>query len=1095
MASYVGRENLFLFIILVFGVFTFVQSTINGSELPIHDAPVVNVHDFNQSSRFENSISVQKVAEQRFRPDAVPAAQGNDIQQKSGGQPQVLILDSTECRQDVQRLCSPKLQKDNFAILDCLQDAEEESVNEVCLYFLYQYKRNLTLDMRFDSAAKQVCSQELEMHPHSQGATLECLAKHLATLSSQCKRQLLRVAELQSDDYHMDRPLYYACREDRERFCEKIPAGAGKVFECLFKHKFEQEMSKNCREKLVQRQQMIAEDVKIDKTFFIACKPDIDKYNCFFNHNDVDVRRSTVLLCLQNAMKKDLAVTPECIAEMSEMRRSLMSDYQISPEIAIRCNIEINERCLGIQSEGQTLHCLMGLANMRNNFEYSISVECKAALEDLIREADPVSNFRIDRVLAEACEPVVNTICRDIPSSDGGRVMNCLMENLDNTKFMTEDCEEKLMEIQYFVVRDFRLDPRLYKYCHKEAKELCHASDDWYNAKTYSADNSPMVLPCLYRHMKDKDQQVTRACKHEIRRTLRQRAKSVDLEPEIEDKCIFYLARYCSNATSSRIEKGAEIACLQDMFEKLDDDCRKAIGNFTEDEDEDIELDNILMRSCTPMLKRFCQSEMGRDTDASDVMSCLIEHKHDEEMDPKCAAGIEHHQLITLKDYRFSHKFKEACKESVIKHCNKMTEKSQVVSCLSEIVRNDILLENKHRISHECRKQLKVEVLRRGENIDLDPELKSACRNDVSKYCRTKHPGDAQIIECLKENEDELSKECFRVVFKREKDEAFLGDYTLFTVCKPMIKKYCQVTDRMDDIFDCLKKQKNLPEFDGKCGMFVSRRQIQENKDYRLNPSLQNSCKMDIENFCKTVIEKNKDDQLMEGEVIQCLKQRFVKKMLSKKCTDEIYEIIKEAAKDYRQDPVLAKACKMEIQMYCREELEKLETDGDDGGQIEECLKERLFDKKINQSSRCFQEVLRLSVEVKIDVNVDPILHSTCQNDINRYCGDVPAKEGRQMTCLLSIQEDHPATLNTKCLKLLQQRKALWELSAKISPPESFEEKYNQVMESPARHMQFYLMGIFMIGVVLILSVGTTCGRVLIGIKVPSHVKVPFSNI
>ncbi|KAL3859182.1 hypothetical protein ACJMK2_009412 [Sinanodonta woodiana] len=994
------------------------------------------------------------------------------------------------CSQELEMFPDCKSEPDGQGMkIPCLvEHLDEPKISPNCRQYLTRMAAIVFSDYRLIYKFADVCKDDIsktdcgrvkdsEKHPHSQGATLECLAKHLATLSPQCKRQLLRVAELQSDDYHMDRPLYYACREDRERFCEKIPAGAGKVFECLFKHKFEREMSKNCREKLVQRQQMIAEDVKIDKTFLIACKPDIDKYNCFFNHNDVDVRRSTALLCLENAMKKDLAVTPECMAEMGEMRRSLMSDYQISPEIVIRCNKEINEKCRGLQSEGRTLHCLMDMANVRKNpdIDHRISVECKAALEDLIREADPVSNFKIDRVLAEACEPVVNTICRDIPSSDGGRVMNCLMENLDNTKFMTEDCEEKLMEIQYFVVRDFRLDPSLYKYCHKEAKELCHASDDWYNAKTYSADNSPMVLPCLYRHMKDKDQQVTRACKHEIRRTLRQRAKSVDLEPEIEDKCMFYLARYCSNATSSHIEKGAEIACLQDMFEKLDDDCRKAIGNFTEDEDEDIELDNILMRSCTPMLKRFCQSEMGRDTDASDVMSCLIEHKHDEEMDPKCAAGIEHHQLITLKDYRFSHKFKEACKESVIKHCNKMTEKAQVVSCLSEIVRNDILLENKHRIPHECRKQLKVEVLRRGENIDLDPELKSACRNDVSKYCRDKHPGDAQIIECLKENEDKLSKDCFRVVFKREKDEATLGDYTLFTVCKQMIKKYCQVTDRMDDILDCLKKQKNLPEFDGKCRMFVSRRQIQENKDYRLNPSLQNSCRMDIEKFCKTVIEKNKDDQLMEGEVIQCLKQRFVKKMLSKKCTDEIYEIIKEAAKDYRQDPVLAKACKTEIQMYCREELEKLETDGDDGGQIEECLKERLFDKKINQSSRCFQEVLRLSVEVKIDVNIDPILHSTCQNDINRYCGDVPSGEGRQMTCLLSIQEDRPAKLNTKCLKLLQQRKALWELSARVAPPESFEEIYNQVIDSPARH---YLLGILMTVVVFILCVGITCGRV-----------------
>ena len=33
--------------------------------------------------------------------------------------------------------------------------------------------------------------------------------------------------------------------------------------------------------------------------------------------------------------------------------------------------------------------------------------------------------------------------------------MDCLLDKLDDER-MTDDCEEKLLEIQYFVVRDFR---------------------------------------------------------------------------------------------------------------------------------------------------------------------------------------------------------------------------------------------------------------------------------------------------------------------------------------------------------------------------------------------------------------------------------------------------------------------------------------------------------------------------------------------------------------------------------------------------------------------------------------------------------------
>ena len=41
-------------------------------------------------------------------------------------------------------------------------------------------------------------------------------------VSELCKKAILRVAELSSDDFHLDRHLYFACRDDRERFCENV---------------------------------------------------------------------------------------------------------------------------------------------------------------------------------------------------------------------------------------------------------------------------------------------------------------------------------------------------------------------------------------------------------------------------------------------------------------------------------------------------------------------------------------------------------------------------------------------------------------------------------------------------------------------------------------------------------------------------------------------------------------------------------------------------------------------------------------------------------------------------------------------------------
>ena len=62
-------------------------------------------------------------------------------------------------------------------------------------------------------------------------------------LSRNCQEQIKKVAELSSDDYHMDRPLFFACQADKERFCSEVQSGEGKIYKCLMMHKEEETMS------------------------------------------------------------------------------------------------------------------------------------------------------------------------------------------------------------------------------------------------------------------------------------------------------------------------------------------------------------------------------------------------------------------------------------------------------------------------------------------------------------------------------------------------------------------------------------------------------------------------------------------------------------------------------------------------------------------------------------------------------------------------------------------------------------------------------------------------------------------------------------
>jgi Golgi apparatus protein 1 len=74
------------------------------------------------------------------------------------------------------------------------------------------------------------------------------------------------------------------------------------------------------------------------------------------------------------------------------------------------------------------------------------------------------------------------------------------MEKL-GTNHMTAACEAALLQIQYFIARDFKLDPQLYRECHDDAVKFCHAKKTWTDdSGQMDPERGPLVLPCLYRY-------------------------------------------------------------------------------------------------------------------------------------------------------------------------------------------------------------------------------------------------------------------------------------------------------------------------------------------------------------------------------------------------------------------------------------------------------------------------------------------------------------------------------------------------------------------------------------------------------------------
>ena len=67
---------------------------------------------------------------------------------------------------------------------------------------------------------------------------------------------------------------------------------------------------------------------------------------------------------------------------------------------------------------------------------------------------------------------------------------------------MDVDCEDRLLEIQYFAARDWSMDAHLVEACDADARELCHTASKWWehNPNAKGATEGHIVISCLYRH-------------------------------------------------------------------------------------------------------------------------------------------------------------------------------------------------------------------------------------------------------------------------------------------------------------------------------------------------------------------------------------------------------------------------------------------------------------------------------------------------------------------------------------------------------------------------------------------------------------------
>lgn len=241
-------------------------------------------------------------------------------------------------------------------------------------------------------------------------------------------------------------------------------------------------------------------------------------------------------------------------------------------------------------------------------------------------------------------------------------------------------------------------------------------------------------------------------------------------------------------------------------------------------------------------------------------------------------------------------------------------------------------------------------------------------------------------------NQNKLSTNCKHAVFAIKKSELTDSrtDFALMSTCKGMLKQYCEGIDEANAL-TCLKLHKDENMFDKKCHMVVVNRLILQNQDFRFNPDLQQACSKDIADYCTRIVAEAKENEELNGKVINCLKQKFREGKLISKCEKQMTVVLHDQALNYKLNPLLATVCKNEIDVLCKSE----DDDDDEEGEVEECLKKQFLAKKI-VTPMCKVEVATLIQEAKADIHVDPILLKACTVDLLKYCSNIESGNGRR---------------------------------------------------------------------------------------------------
>nr|SVE75746.1 EOG090X05VD [Daphnia hispanica] len=318
---------------------------------------------------------------------------------------------------------------------------------------------------------------------------------------------------------------------------------------------------------------------------------------------------------------------------------------------------------------------------------------------------------------------------------------------------------------------------------------------------------------------------------------------------------------------------------------------------------------------------------------------------------------------------------------------------------------------SQHRVSQPCRQQLRNQLLQQHEDVQFNPNVRKPCASDERRFCAQIKPGQGRVLECLKSHRKQLDDICHAAIFQVEKEEMDDSsvDFQFIQQCKDPIRRLCQ--NDASNALECLKGYLEDSTLEAHCKELILERMAEQNLDIRFNPTLHKACSMDIPKFCLGVFIIISISHLEFLIIVTFHEKVWQSAPKDHELEGKVVDCLKQ---NFVAKKPLTQSCSDHLTVLMEQQALHYQLDPvlvslcDKEIQVH-CGPEELENNRQGQveeclkrkfdtltSVECRRHVALLITAVQVDIQADPMLHRACAIDLVTFCKDVPPGDGRK---------------------------------------------------------------------------------------------------